>query len=61
MAPSLLPFLVPCGVSQHAGRRMLGLWLSRIEIRDREAPTRFELRVDSGCTLAQLSHGEEII
>ena len=37
------------------------MWLSRIENALFNATWRFELRVDVGCILAQLSHGEERI
>ena len=37
------------------------MWLSRVKIRDREAPTRFELRVDLGYIKAHLSRGEDRI
>ena len=37
------------------------LWLSGVKIRDREAPTRFELRVDLGYIKAHLSRGEDRI
>ena len=55
--------LTSCRIWTKAVESDVHVWLSsyRVRIRDREAPTRFELRVDLGCTLAQLSHGEEII